>query len=102
MICRTCGNQNAVRIHIFYDSESATRTETCDSCGALGNLYAPDVYFDRPYLDPNLVTPKDHNSPDGIWVESKRHKAQLLKEQGLRECGDRVHGARSYDPKIRH
>lgn len=35
--------------------------------------------------------------PDPVYVESKAHKAHLLKERGLREAGDRVHGSNGFD-----
>lgn len=101
MICSGCGNENARRVRIVYDEDD--RIETCEDCGRLTSLYYPDVYFPgEPYMDPNLVRPTDVHSPDGILVRSKRHKAALLREQGLVERGDRVHGAINYDPKMRH
>jgi hypothetical protein len=93
VVCNGSGNQDAWR----------TRTkggeECCDVCGRLGISGAdvPDVYFAGPYVDPNLAHPDRPWEANGVLVTSKRHKAQLMAEQGLREAGDRKGGARNYD-----
>jgi len=74
--------------------------ESCDRCGNLGNVNVPDVYFRAPYLDPNLPHPNRPWEKDGVWVESKQHKARLMAEQGLVERGDRRHGHRPLDKHI--
>lgn len=52
----------------------------------------PDVYFKEPYFDPHLAHPE--NSQTGTFIRSKAHKAQVMKELGISEKGDRRHGAR--------
>lgn len=89
MICPRCGNKAAYRMHF---SEAG---QCCDRCGKLGSVTFHDVYFKAPYRDPNLVNPNRPQEKDGVWVESRAHKASLLKEQGLREVGDKVRGARN-------
>ena len=71
--------------------------ETCDLCADLDHLTRPDVYFRKPYLDPNLAKPYSRIEKDGVWITSKSHKARLMKEQGLRELGAPVHGGRIFD-----
>ena len=95
MLCLGCGNQQAYRTFT-----TATGFECCDKCGALGSLDVPDVYFPGPYIDPNLGHPDRPCEKDGVLVLSKRHKAMLLKEQGLREVGDRRHGAINLDKDL--
>lgn len=51
----------------------------------------PDVYFAGEGIEPNLAT---ESAPLGVFVHSKRHKAEIMRRQGISECGDRVHGAR--------
>lgn len=63
----------------------------CDKCAGVANPHNPDVYFERPYFDGNLG---DEKHPHGQWVSSPKDKARIMKEQGLIERGDRVHGAR--------
>ena len=92
MTCNNCGNDRARRWRRYEDG-----MECCEGCGGLGALSIPDVYFVKPYLDPNLPHPNRPWEKDGVWVESKQHKAALLKEQGLREVGDKVNGARNLD-----
>ena len=93
MICRGCGNQAAHIVRTRYLEGIAE--EVCNGCeGALHmGLSAADVYFPgQPYHDENIG---DHKtSPGGEWITSKRHKAERLRALGLREAGDRKHGAR--------
>ena len=93
MRCNGCGNEHAYRVRIF-----GLGLEECDRCGGLGNVHVPDVYFKEPYWDPNLAHPqRPWECKRGVYVESKAHKMRLMREQDLRECGDRVHGARVED-----
>ena len=90
MMCRGCGNQKAYVLRSLH--ENGVLVEFCNLCASEKPVSLPDVYFREPYHDENLG---DHKkSPDGVWVTSKRHKSQLMAEQGLREAGDRRHGAR--------
>lgn len=50
-----------------------------------------DVYFKEPHFDEHLA---DAKHPQGQEVRSKKHKSRIMKEQGVREAGDRRHGAR--------
>ena len=94
MTCNWCGNDKAYRVRV------RAMHESCDRCGDLPNLDFPDVSFTEPYLDPNLAHPDRQHEVNGVWIESKRHKAMLMKEQNLREVGDRKHGARNFDPAL--
>ena len=59
---------------------------------------SPDVYFKGPYFDPNLGSPDVPGHENGSYVESRQHKAMLMKRFGLSEAGDRRHGSSSFDP----
>jgi len=54
----------------------------------------PDVYFKRPYLDPHLIDVNKPEQKDGVWIESKRHKRELMRQLNVMERGDRTRGAR--------
>lgn len=58
----------------------------------------PDVYFRHPYFDPFIADPDTPGHEHGSWIESKRHKAILLKAFKLREAG----GDRRNFDKIAH
>lgn len=66
--------------------------EQCDACGNLKTVSVPDVYFRKPYFDEHLSHPE--HSPKGNFVESRGHKAALMRTLNVREVGDKVHGAR--------
>ena len=51
----------------------------------------PDVYFRGEEFVPHLG---DDKHPFGQFVTSKQQKARIMREQGVHETGDRVHGAR--------
>ncbi len=51
-----------------------------------------DVYFKGPGFEPHLADPD--KSPKGNFVKSREHKAQMMRTLGVRETGDKVHGAR--------
>lgn len=95
MTCKGCGNEEAYRWRKRDDG-----AESCDKCSSISSPWLPDVYFKEPYLDPNLAHPDRPKEKDGVWVESRRHKAQLMKEQGLVEGGDKKHGARNFDASL--
>lgn len=84
-----CGNKEARALRIHYDKKG--NWCECDKCG-LVNAGIADVYFDKPYFDEHLA---DSKHKEGQWINSKAHKAQVLREQGLVEAGDRFHGART-------
>lgn len=86
MTCSGCGNKDAHRI-----SYSA-KGESCNSCGASNNFKFSDVYFKGPGIEPNLADP--NKTQMGTMIYSREHKARVMKELGVKESGDRVHGAR--------
>ena len=94
MECNNCGNMAAYAMRFTNEGQS------CNACGSFQNKGTPDVYFRAPYLDPNLAHPNRPWEKDGVWVESKQHKARLMAEQNLVERGDHRHGARNYDKSI--
>lgn len=81
MICSQCKNENAIRIQVRYTKHG--RVETCEKCGNLSLEGLPDVSdVHEPYFDEHLA---DAKHPDGRWIHSRRQKAEVLKEMGLRE-----------------
>ena len=58
---------------------------------------SPDVFFDASkgsnQTDPNLCDRYKGKIP----FSSKREKAAILKNKGIREAGDKMHGARNWD-----
>lgn len=87
MKCSGCGNESAYRL-----SYSAAG-ESCDSCGAPASSFKfSDVFFRGPYHDQHIADPD--RSPKGTFVRSREHKAALMAGLGIREVGDKVHGAR--------
>jgi hypothetical protein len=87
MICTGCGNKRASR-----GSWSLGGAMTCDACGSASSFKFSDVYFRKPGFEPHLADPE--KSPKGTFVRSREHKAMLMKTLGVREVGDKVHGAR--------
>lgn len=93
MKCENCKNENAHRIR-FYGGG----IQVCDKCGMAGSSHVYDVYWDgKP--EENLA-----DGPDGkpITFLSKGQKAAYLRERGLREAGDRVHGAPFSSANVPH
>jgi hypothetical protein len=95
MNCNGCGNDAAYAVRTVYDD--GRLQDSCDRCGggrSIANV--PDVFFKEPYFDENLGSQDD---PGPKFIGSKSEKAYWLKKRNLREAGDRVHGATSFDPK---
>lgn len=88
MECTSCGNDKAYGLKIAYTKYG--RFEECDRCGQVSNVGIADVYWKGPGYHPGILD-KD-NKP--IFLESRGHKARLMKEMGLREAGDTHHGKR--------
>jgi len=103
MKCNGCGNKHAVFIktrfdNAYGDDKNKQIYEVCDKCGQVVSKGSPDVYFREPVFECNLG---DEAHPYGQWVTSKAHKAAIMRAQGMREKGDRIHGARTaFDPNI--
>ena len=78
-----CGNVSAPRM-----SYRGGRW-LCSQCSDVAfNTWIPDVYWD--------ANPCDHAVDDNgnpMTFLGKRHKALWLREHGISEAGDRVHGA---------
>ncbi len=80
--CKTCEHTQD-----YYEKISNhSNTPPCEKCGnemeQFIALAAPNVQTFEPYWDPNIGT----GTP--IYVESKKHKKELLRKNGLREKCD--------------
>lgn len=85
--CANCGNKEATRWKITWAKEGPR--EECDRCGKSAyNSWVPDVCWPGMHTDANIVD----NMGNPILLESRRHKAQLMRERGMREANDRVRG----------
>lgn len=78
--CKTCEH-----IQDYYEKISNhDQTPPCEKCGRameqIVSLSAVQTF--EPYWDPHIGTGKP------VYVESKKHKKRLLKENGLREKCD--------------
>ena len=95
--CETCKSTEYYYWRVKFD-DKGNRFQFCSSCYS-GNIpsLAPDVYFDRSkgsnQTDPNLCD--RYTGP--IPFSSKREKATIMKQLGLREAGDKEHGSRNFD-----
>ena len=88
MICGTCGEE-CYHSHVAY-SDSGERMETCNNCGNVTITYIPDVYWPgHVHTNPNITDRMGHP----IELTSRRHKAQVMRQQGISEAGDRFHGS---------
>ena len=96
MECRNCGNKAAYNVRTVYDD--GRLEDSCDRCGGVRTtLY--DAYCPTGgYFDEHLSHPDKPASYGGTFVPDKATTARLMKEYGLREAGDRVHGANKFDP----
>lgn len=88
MKCGGCGNEDAYRFSLVKGIE---KCNACDPSG-ISSFKFSDVYFKGPGFEPHLADPD--KSPKGNFVTSREHKAALMRDLGVRETGDRVHGAR--------
>lgn len=80
MKCSGCGYESALRIQVRYNSELKKSYEHCEKCAGIGMVGIPDVSVPAGgYYDEHL----------GCQINSKRQKAELLKQKGWVECGDR-------------
>ncbi len=92
MVCDACGNPTATRMRFFGGGKCG-----CDKCLNIGSIQFSDVYFREPYLDPNLVDPTKPEQKNGVWIESREQKADIMRRLGWREAGDKKHGCRIED-----
>jgi hypothetical protein len=90
MIC-PCGNQDAIFKCMTAEVEYCDRCSTSKTTGST----IPDVYFKGAYWDPHIAT---EENPGPKFIATRAEKAYWLKKCNLREAGDRVHGASSFDP----
>lgn len=95
--CKTCNSTDYYYWRFLIDSKGISYEE-CSECSkrSTPNL-SPDVYFDKSkgafQTDPNICERNGNRIP----FSSKREKAAILKRLGLREAGDKIHGARNFD-----
>lgn len=94
MTCNGCGDTAAYHIVTKID-RSGNIQDFCNRCGGSerGSIPAsPDVFWPgHPHYNNNLCD----GSGKPILLESKIHKAAVMKEQGVREAGDPVNGSRA-------
>ncbi len=93
-----CGSIDYNECKIGYTEEG--RYMWCNMCSTQKvDTLIPDVYFDKSkganQIDPNLCD--RYKGP--IQFSSKREKAIIMRQLGLREAGDREHGSRNFDKK---
>lgn len=93
MMCSGCGNETYAKRSVL---EHGQWLESCDRCGEGSIPGIADVYFRSPGDHYGLYDPK---TASPIYITSKAHKAQVMKEQHLSEAGDRKHGAINFDEK---
>jgi hypothetical protein len=94
--CASCGAADYYYWRVV--TVGTERYEECSECSKrAAPMLSPDVFFDpskgRNQTDPNLVD--RYKGP--IPFSSKREKAAIMRQLGLREAGDKEHGARNYD-----
>jgi hypothetical protein len=96
MKCENCGDLYAYSFK-WVQTPQGIVSQGCDRCGGARSTIH-DVYFKEPYFDPYLSSWDDKDNTEGNWITSKAQKAELMKKYHVREAGDRVHGATSFDP----
>lgn len=91
MICSGCGNKKAYVLETAYLEE--VKVMRCDKCGShVSTLY--DVYFKNPYWDEHIGS---EEFPGPKFISSRADKKYWMEKCNVREAGDRVHGATSFD-----
>lgn len=89
----TCNHEGAIRYQKIYSPHGDR--EICDRCG-LGNdgqAVLPDVFWPgHAYSSEHLCD--DMGNP--IPLTSRRQKAQVMKDLGVSEAGDRVNGGPAF------
>jgi hypothetical protein len=97
--CSGCGSNKSRVVRTWWDKELQKIQDACDICAGIGAGAGPaDVFY--PYgsgvhVEENIAYPRGH-AQEGkpIPFSSKRGKAEAMKRAGVREAGDKVHGAR--------
>lgn len=89
MECRTCHNDRPITVRAIYSLKEGI-IESCDRCGQVSMPQMPDVYWPgHQHTNPNITD----NMGNPILLESRQHKAKIMKQKGIIEVGDRYHGA---------
>ena len=95
--CTNCGSIKWFYFRMICPHKKKLRGECSDCSNASIPKLSPDVYFDSSkgvnQTDPNLC--RRDGTP--IPFSGKRKKAKILKQKGLREAGDKIHGSRNFD-----
>lgn len=91
-----CLNCNSETHYVVYRYRNGRIVCGCNLCEQTLQLSAtqPDVYFREPYFDEHLA---DKDNPHGQYINSKRHKARIMKDLRLKESGDKTHGSRNQE-----
>ena len=90
--CCSCGSVSTE----FVRYEDRAKDKAC-KCGSPSKYEFPvgaalGVRVMEPYYDEGL----------GCDIHGPRHKAQIMRSQGVQEAGDTVHGARNFDKDAPH
>ena len=90
--CGSCGSVSTA----FVRYEDRAKDRSCE-CGSVSKYEFPigaalGVRVMEPYYDEAL----------GCDIHGPRHKARVMKSQGVQEAGDTVHGARNFDKDAPH
>lgn len=93
MVC-DCGNQNALRIKSWY--ENGEIVSVCDKCMDFTPTGMPDAFLPRIGMTFDNLCDK-MGKP--IPIMSKAHKAQVMREKGVIEAGDRTRGSTALPSK---
>lgn len=90
MVCNFCNSKTANSMHFRENG-----TGCCNECGSFKQPGLPDVFFNRPYMDQHLIDTNDRRQKDGVWINSRQQKAEIMRKLNVHESGDRVRGARN-------
>ena len=91
MMCRSCHHDDAWHVNTIYDKEFDVYVDQCNFCGLDGaGSWTPDVYLAHSGQKFQNLCDKMGNP---IEIRSKRHKAEVMRQMGVSEAGDRVNGA---------
>lgn len=95
--CNNCGSTTWYYFRTRYTDKEEVIRGCSDCSNGPTPKSSPDVYFNpskgSDQTDPNLC--RRNGIP--IPFSSKREKAAILKQKGIREAGDKIHGSRNFD-----